>query len=133
MKSDDELLDEITAYLRHEQVPEMPQQLMLRRRTRRHGVWWAAAVGTLAASCGGLLIWRTLPDVHRQSSAPGLAQQAPKAIEKSEVVVLPVDLAAPIGQLEAHLDQFEDELADLRWQASLLEARRKADELLAQF
>jgi hypothetical protein len=113
---------------------------------RGSGRWWlaAAAIG-LAASLVGVLIWQELSKVRLEREAPEVALQPlpggdqprpetdvlPPTPEPPPVTRLAVDLAQPLDQLSAGLDAVDAEIAELRTRAALLDARRKADSLLA--
>jgi hypothetical protein len=70
----------------------------------------------------------TDPAPHQGDVTPAIVEDR----DDSNVVVLPVDLAAPLVQLEAQLNSMDAEIAELRVKAALLDARRKADELLVR-
>lgn len=135
MKNDDELLDEITAYLRNEPVPEMPNVLARTARTPvarpRRWVGTAVAAGIVAASLDGFLIWRNFVETD-QPKVPGVVAAPPSKPSAPTIVVLPIDLTKPLTQLDGRLDEIDQEIAVLRRQAALLDVRRKADELLVQ-
>jgi hypothetical protein len=135
MKSDDELLDEIAAYLRTEPVPPMPdvQAPTHVSRPPRRWPWPAVAAAALAASLAGLLWWRSGPAPPAAPRLPEEVHTAPAERGGSGVAVLNVDLAEPLAQIEAGLDSIDAELAQLRRDAELLDARRKADDLLARW
>lgn len=134
MTRDDDLLDKITAHLRSEPVPEMPKQL-LSRGTYRTPSWWQVAAASLAvaASIGGLL-WLLLPPrPSLRPISPDVVQLTHPAENETPVIAVRIDLVAPLVELDAQLVQIESEIAELREMASLLDARHKADELLAQY
>lgn len=141
MKSDDELLDEIAAHLRDERVPPMPDVPLTfpAPAASRRGLWAAVAATALAASIAGLLWWRMPPaELTPPGRAPGgvqpnIVHTNPIPQPSANVVRVNVDLAAPLTHLEARLDALDAELAQLRREAELLDARRKADRLLAQW
>jgi hypothetical protein len=112
---------------------------------RGSGRWWLAAVAAIAATLVGVLIWRELgtrrlehgaPDVAVQPM-PGVVQPAPETDtlppmpKPAPVMRLAVDLEQPLDQMSAGLDAVDAEIAELRMRAALLDARRKADALLA--
>jgi len=156
MKNDDELLDEVIRYLRSEPAPEMPAVLADRRVVKpRRWFWGAAAAGALAASLVGFLVWLSRtpsapeprrpalrsrtpstpepqPPAAEPALAPALAKQADRDTPESEIVVRGVDLAEPFAQLEANLDSISAEIAELRMQADLLDARRRTEELISR-
>lgn len=154
---EDQLLDQILGHLRSQPVPEMPALPEVGGRTsevesgrskakRGSGRWWlaAAAIG-LAASLVGVLIWQELSKVRLERGAPEVAVQPlpggdqpaaepdtlPPTPESPPVTRLAVDLAQPLDQLSTGLDAVDAEIAELRTRAALLDARRKADSLLA--
>lgn len=132
MKNDDELLDEITAYLRNEPVPELPKVLARPPAARpRRWVGTAVAAGIVAASLGGFLIWRNFVETG-QPKVPGVVAAPPSEPSRLTIVVLPIDLTKPLTQLDGQLDEIDKEIAELRRQAALLDVRRKADELVVQ-
>lgn len=127
----DSLLDRIAARLRTEAVPEMPVELATGRGVRyRAWVWYGVAAGVLAASIVALSFW-----VVRRNEDALLRDVAerPRAKTDSAVVAQSVDLVAPLERLESDLVALDDEIRELQSKAVLLDARRKADELLAKF
>jgi len=128
---DDSLLDRIVTRLRTEAVPEMPEELATGRGvTDRAWVWYGVAVSAVAASIIALTLWgaRWHEDKVLRDVAKG-----PHAKTESAVVVKNVDLATPIERLKSELVALDDEIRELQSKAMLLDARRKADELLAKF
>jgi hypothetical protein len=113
---------------------------------RGSGRWWlaVAAIG-VAASLVGILVWQELSKVRLEHEAPEVAvhplpggdQELPEVDplppmpEPAPVTRLTVDLTQPLDQLSAGLDAVDAEIAELRTRAALLDARRKADSLLA--
>ncbi len=133
MKNDDELLDEVIRHLRSEPVPEMPTLLVERRLVKPRRWFWAAATASaLAASLVGLLLWRSQTSSTPEPRSPDVAQQPDRDTPASEIVVRAVDLAGPLAQLEADLDSIDAEVAELRRQAGLLDARRRTEELISR-
>jgi hypothetical protein len=154
---EDQLLDQIASHLRSQPVPEMPALPEFGGRTsevssrkseierRRSGRWWLAAAVALAASLVGVLIWQELSKVRLERGESEVAAQPlpggdqprpetdvlPPTPEPPPVTRLAVDLAQPLDQLSAGLDAVDAEIAELRTRAALLDARRKADSLLA--
>ncbi len=127
---DDNLLDQIVARLRTEPVPEMPAELAsIERRGDRTWVWYGLAAGALAASIAAMAAWS--PQQEERGDARVVAR--PRAKSDSEVAVQAVDLSAPFKQIESQLDGLGEEIRELKAQAALVDARRKADELLARF
>ena len=132
MKNDDELLDEIIAHLRNEPVPAMPPELAAKRPgNRRNWVWGALGAGALAASLAGFLFWRWQASLSPGEQGPNVVQQRPVDAPgpDDEVVLRDVDLTEPFVKLEEDLDSLDAEIAGLRQQAELLDARRLADAL----
>lgn len=134
MNSDDELLDEIAAYLRHEPVPAMPDRLITKSPPSPRG-WPRLAAGALAlaASLCAILLWRSASEPGTAPQVPSVAQPAQPSPPDTGIVVLDADLVQPLIQIEAGLNWIDVELAQLRRDASRLDARRMADQLLAQF
>lgn len=133
MKNDDELLDEVIRCLKSEPVPEMPAVLADKRVVRpRRWFWRAAAASALATSLLGFLVWHSWTPSTPERHLPALVQQADRDTPKSEIVVRPVDLAEPLVQLEVNLDSMNAEIAELRRQAGLLDARRRTEELISR-
>jgi negative regulator of sigma E activity len=134
MKNDDELLDEVIRHIRSEPVPEMPSLIVGRHITKRQRWYWStAAACALAASLAGFFYWHSQTSSMHQPRLPDVAQIPSQNAADSETVVGLVDLAQPLAQLEAALDLIDAEVAELRTQASLLDARRRADELMNRY
>lgn len=135
----DELLDQVIARLRNEPVPEMPGELTLApplaaRRWKRH----ASIVSGLAASLLIATWWRWSAEQGPEQQGPGAP--APAVVQRAEtdpreplVVVRTIDLAEPLTRLEAKLTAIDAEIVALRRRAALLDARRKAEELVAHY
>ncbi len=143
-RDEDRQLDDLIEYLRNEPVPEMPAELTGRPELQpsfRLAPWAVAVV--LAASVL-LMLPRFDPsrsDASRSDSGGKGANRADgdqmqtvdePLVFESEVVVLPVDLSDSMTDLEIRLDLVDEEVAELRLKASLLDARRLADQLLVQ-
>ena len=128
---DDILLDRIASYLKMEAVPEMPVELSTARGTRRRlRVRYGVAAGALAASIVAVSLW----GLRRSEEARPLevAEQR-RARAESAVMLQAVDLTAPFKRIEAGFTAIDDEIRELQSKAALLDARKKADELLARF
>ena len=127
---DDALLDKITAKLRTESVPEMPVELASNeKRDKRTWIWYGLAAGALAASIAALAVWP--PRHEERASARVVERQRLKS--DSAVVVQVVDLTESLQRIESTLNGLGEEIRELKVRATLLDARRKADELLAKF
>jgi hypothetical protein len=144
------LLDQIASHLRTQPVPEMPAVAEAGGRTSavrgsiQHPWWYVAAAVALAASIAGFLFWRPVgidPSrlgngevVIEQKHDPEVPVQQEQPLPTSEaapVTQLAVDLQQPLDRLTVGLDAVDREIAELRTPAALLDARRKADALLA--
>ena len=127
----DSLLDRIVIRLRTEAVPEMPEELATGLGvTDRGWVWYGVAASAVAASIVALSLWGA-----RRNEGTVLRDVAkgPHAKTESAVVVKKVDLATPLERLKSELIALDAEIHELQGKAMLLDARRKADELLAKF
>jgi len=120
---DDHLLDRLTAALRSEAVPEMPLVLAEAGRDQRcEWVVYGLAGGVLAASILVIALWGS------QTSDAGRVAKKESAVREQAI-----EFATPLTQIESKLAEVEAEIRELQTQAALLDARRKADELLAAF
>ncbi len=127
----DNLLDKIAARLRMEAVPEMPVELASsKKRGNPAWVWYGLAAGALAASMAATTAWG--PRQNEQKGEPRVAEQS-RAKTDSSVVRQVVDFAAPLTEIESKLDGLDEEIRELKAKAALVDARKKADELLARF
>jgi len=128
---DDSLLDSIAAYLRREAAPEMPAELLAARGAgSRSWVWCGAAASVLAASIVAISLW----GLQRTNDArPHEVAEQRRAKTESAAVMQAVDLAASLKRIESGFSALDVEIRELQRKALLLDARRKADELLAKF
>jgi len=134
MNDDSRLLDEIIVHLRSEQVPEMPTELATSRTSKpRSWPWYLVPIAALAASIVGVLVWYSYAVQSLAPRVPMQVQHPSTDIRESGVIVQTVDLAKPLTQLETNLASMDVEIAELQRKAALLDARRTADELLAQY
>lgn len=132
--NDDELLDLVIARLRNESVPEMPGELTLAppfaaRRWKRY----ASITGGLAASLLIATWWRWSAEQGPGAPVPAVVQRSETDARDPIVVVRTIDLAEPLTRLETGLTVIDAEIVALRRRAALLDARRKAEELVAHY
>jgi hypothetical protein len=133
MNDNDELLDRIIARLRSESVPAMPAEFTPRRAVQSPRlIRYAAAAGVVAASILGYVVMHLQAPKSGEPPAPFVADDSLVERIESGVVVKPVDLTAPLAELEAGLASMDAQIDELRKQAALLDARRRANAMLAQ-
>ena len=91
-------------------------------------------VAGLALAASILLFWRLAsfsPDVLPKDSNPIAEESSSESNPDAEIALVPIDLTEPLARLELELDAIDTEIAQLKDKAALLDARRRADELLA--
>ncbi len=94
---------------------------------------WFYAVGFLAATvvvgAVGLMIW--LPHSGSNGARPGIANVVPQPSVPG--LVQPSDRGKLADEMLAKVDRLDRELAELRREADLVDVRKRADALWAQF
>lgn len=135
MKSDDELLDEVIARFRLEEAPEPPAALFraAAEMPARIRIWRLVGAGAIAASVAALLMWRFQAAPVDDPRGPEIARRPVTQNPVARTDAQPVDLTKPFAEMEASLDAVDAEVAALRNEAALLDARRMADEMLAKY
>ncbi len=134
--NDDELLDKILDHLRNEPVPEMPPLAepastpWRSRPASRRWTWYVAAAAAIAAVAAGLWVWQLAnPPLAPRGPEPRLAGPSDTPRPAAEIVVHDLNPAMHLSQLDQELNHLADEIAALRQQAALLDARQRAQEL----
>lgn len=133
MNDNDELLNKIIIRLRSEPVPELPADFTPRRPAR--SLWlirYSAVASVVAASIVGYFLIHALTPKSGEPTATFDAGDSLVERIESDVIVKPDDLAAPLAALETGLASIDAEIAELNKQAAMLDARRRADAMLAQ-
>ena len=134
---DDEHVERAIAALRAQEVPPVPPELLLapvrprvpeprRHRPRRLAAWSLSAAASIAAAAG---LWSLRDD---GDAGPAAARPQRETVAASQAAVTPLAAVQPFGPMEAELDSMANELRRLREKARLLDAIRKANNLLAQ-
>lgn len=137
-----QVLDRVATQLREQPIPEMPSELRewdpLQRSKTIPVPFNAASIRVAAVAAGVLLVLglgvatvRLMRDTPESSTSLDPPIETAKTIGSGEIVVEELLTTARLDVMYEELDGIDREIQQLKQKAILLDARRKASELLS--
>lgn len=129
--NDDDLLEIAIGHLKNMSIPEMPQQheKQLLQKQSPPKRWRLIAAGLIAIAASGLIAVFAF----QQERIPEDNQPKPGIIAKAAPEIIEIGSQNPNESLDSYitqLNQLEQEIVHLKEKAKLLDARRKAEQLV---
>ena len=132
--NDDDLLEIALDHLKNMSIPEMPQQheKQLSQKQAPPRRWPLIAAGLIAIAASVLIAVFAF----QQERIPEDNQPTPEIIAEVTTEFIEIDPLNPNESMDSYitqLNQLEQELAQLKQKARLLDARRKAEQLALRY